>query len=119
VCSLAAGRQSGTESPATAHRLKDAEVTVTQYSLISYPNTRDNHPKSWCLEVSSDGRTWTEVHHCAHNNDFNESNRVGTYQVSMVMAARFVRPRQTGKAHWNKDYLLICSFEVFGTITQH
>jgi hypothetical protein len=34
------------------------------------------------------------------------------------MAARFVRLRQTEKIHWNKDYLLICGFEVFESITQ-
>jgi hypothetical protein len=46
---------------------KDMEVTPTHYSILSYPSepNQHHHPKSWCLEVSRDGKSWTEVHRCA------------------------------------------------------
>jgi hypothetical protein len=36
---------------------KDMEITPSHYSILSYPSepNQNDHPKSWCLEVSVDG----------------------------------------------------------------
>jgi hypothetical protein len=97
---------------------KAMEVTPSHYSILSHsagPNQND-HPKSWCLEVSVDGTSWTEVHRCDNNSDLNGLNQIGTYSVSRSVKCRFVRLRQTGKTHYNCDYLVLCGFEIFGLL---
>jgi hypothetical protein len=40
---------------------KSMEITPTHYSILSGPwgPNQENHPKSWCFEVSVDGSSWT------------------------------------------------------------
>jgi hypothetical protein len=99
---------------------KAMEVTPTHYSILSYPSgpNQNYHPKSWCLEVSGDGQSWTKVHQCENNLDVNGSNLIGTYSVGCEMKCRFVRLRQTGKNryHSNDDHLLLCGFGIFGIL---
>jgi hypothetical protein len=97
---------------------KDMEVTPSHYSIISVPwgAGQARHPKSWCLEVSRDGQSWTEVHRCDNTHDLNGANQIRTYSVTREVRSRFVRLRQTGKTHYNCDYLMLSGFEVFGIL---
>jgi hypothetical protein len=94
------------------------EVTPTHYAVVSTASAGNNHPKSWCLEVSTNGRDWTEVHQCPPNNDLVGSNQVGMYAVTQSVQGRFVRLRQTGKNHLHQDYFTVCALELFGTLRE-
>jgi hypothetical protein len=100
--------------------LKKMEITLTHYSILSVANgpNQDQHPKSWCLEVSLDGKSWTEIHRCENNSDLNGLSQIGTYSVNQSMKCRFVRLRQTGKNHYNCDYLKLSGFEIFGVLCE-
>jgi hypothetical protein len=97
---------------------KNMEVTPTHYSILSYQGqaNQQHHPKSWCLEVSGDGRAWKEVDRREGNNEVNGSNLIGTFEVSNQIKSRFIRLRQTGKNHYNNDRLLMCGLEIFGIL---
>jgi hypothetical protein len=92
------------------------EITPSHYSIMSSPHgpNHGRQPKSWCLEVSGEGKLWTDVHWCDNNNDLNGKNQIGTYSVSREVRSRFVRLRQMGKTHYNCDYLVLGGFEIFG-----
>jgi hypothetical protein len=99
---------------------KEMEVTPTHYSILSCPSgpNQNDHPKSWCLEVSGDGKSWIEVHRCENNSDLNGLSQIGTYSVNRSVKCRFVRLRQTGKNHFNRDYLMLSGFEIFGVLRE-
>jgi hypothetical protein len=97
---------------------KNMRITPTHYSILTYPAACNHHPKSWCLEVSTNGQQWAEVHQCTDNDELNGANRVRTWQVAKPVESRFVRLRQTGKNHYNHDYLLLCGLELFGTLNE-
>jgi hypothetical protein len=100
--------------------LKKMEITLTHYSILSGAGgqNQDHLPKSWCLEVSLDGKSWTEIHRCENNSDLNGSKQIGTYSVSLSVTCRFVRLRQTGRNHYNHDYLKLSGFEIFGVLRE-
>jgi hypothetical protein len=93
---------------------KDMEITPANYSILSGPwgPNQTYHPTSWCLEVSSDGKSWTEVHQNESNSDLNGESQVGTYSVNRELRGQFIRLRQTGTTHANADYLVTSGFEI-------
>jgi hypothetical protein len=99
---------------------KSSAVAPTHYLILSAPwgPNQDHHLKSWCLEVSTDDKSWTELHRCDCNNDLNGLNQIGTYSVDRELTCRFVRLRQTGKNHGNGDYFLLSGFEIFGILSE-
>ena len=78
-------------------------------------------PKSWVIEVSNDGSSWTEIDRRDNNSDWPVIP--GCYisplnfKISRVQSQgfRFFRLRQTGKNHRGNDLLALQSLEVFGT----
>jgi hypothetical protein len=92
------------------------EVTPTHYSILSCTSSQSAHPKSWCLEISGDGKSWTKVHPCENNSDLNGSSQIGIYSVNRPVKWRFVRLRQTRKNHLSRDCLRFSGFEIFGVL---
>jgi hypothetical protein len=111
----------GTESiisDALPHGVPRRVIAPTHYPIISYQSSSTHRPKSWYMEVSKDGKEWTEVRRSTSNNDLNGDSLTGTYEVSRVMKCRFVCLRQTGKSHTNNDHFLLSGFEVYGTLLE-
>ena len=97
-------------------------VTVVSYTLRSYYYREGgSHPKSWVLEVSNDGTdgTWTIIDQRDDNSDLNDKHVIRNFAVSNRLSVphRYVRLRSTGKDHSGNDYLQICAFELFGSIS--
>ena len=97
-------------------------MTPTSYSIRSQSY---NHPKSWVLEVSSDGSegTWAVVDRRENNNDLNGHGKSVTHNFEIRCippsgAFRFVRLRQTGENHWENNQLLIRALELFGALSE-
>jgi hypothetical protein len=97
---------------------KDSLVSPTHYSIRTYQCGQNaNHLKSWILEISNDDSNWKEIDRRENNVDLNGDRFVGTYSISGQRSeGRFVRLRQIGKNHMNKDYLTVSGFELFGTL---
>jgi hypothetical protein len=117
---LSCFKSQGEPSSWICYDFKDMEITPSHYSILSYPSgpNQNHHPKSWCLEVSVDGTSWTEVHRCENNSDLNGSSWIGTYSINRSVKCRFVRLRQTGTNHLNRDYFLLSGFEIFGVLRE-
>jgi hypothetical protein len=99
---------------------KEMKIAPTCYSLVSAPYAANwaNHPKSWCLEVSRDGREWVEAHRVTDNGALKGPNQIATLEATTAVTGRFVRLRQTAKTHCNQDYLLVAALEIFGVLRE-
>lgn len=101
---------------------KSMFVQLSSYSILSC-NSNDNgaHLKNWVIEVSNDGKLWTEV-------DRNENSAVlrGPYKCVNFNVLqqtkdffRFIRLRQTGESWWymgEHNYLTLCSIDFYGKL---
>ena len=96
----------------------DARVSPTSYSIkSSRGSTGYNHPKSWVLEVSTDGQTWTVVDRHVDDNAMNSPCVTRNFQFTPVSGSfRYVRLRLIGPNHSRNHQLHIAWFEVFGTL---
>jgi hypothetical protein len=93
-------------------------VRLTHYTLCT------SLTKSWVIEGSLDGRSWTEIDHRTNNWDF-ERGGTAAFAASYPAEVRFIRLTQTGKIHRvddddyypGEDYcLLMSAVEFFGTL---
>ena len=121
-------RDLGTKSAFCSHDLPDSwicydfgwrRVTPTSYSIRSYDEKAGSyHPKSWTLEVSSDGEKWSIVDRRENNEDLNFPYVARNFALSAhpTEKFRFVRLRQTGKNHSGNDCLCISALELFGEL---
>jgi hypothetical protein len=95
---------------------KDRRIRLTDYSIAAHTN--NYFLRSWVVEGSEDGSTWTTLDERQNNNDANSSHPIATFKVdqSRDLEWRFIRLRQTGKCSSNYDYLILFGFEVFGSV---
>ena len=78
-------------------------------------------PRSWVLEVSSDGSdgSWQVVDRHENNGDLKSEYLTRNFSITTRPPGsfRFVRLRQTGKNNEGDDFLALSSLEVFGTLS--
>jgi hypothetical protein len=99
---------------------KGGRVALTHYTVRSrsdgFPGS--NNLRDWVVEVSDDAVRWIVVDSQKGNADLNGKGALKTFPVAAgPRESRFVRLRQTGPAHSGKDFLAICGFELFGSLT--
>ena len=85
----------------------ERRVVPTSYSVWSYGcGPGCNHLKSWVVEVSNDGSSWTEIDR--RDNNVNDKYATANFKISRVPSEsyRFFRLRQTGENHAG-DYFVI------------
>jgi hypothetical protein len=87
---------------------RELRIKPTHYTIKSWIL------KSWLVESSLDGDTWTEIDRKTGSEDFKVYG-VASFAVSESAECRFIRLTQTGKTHDGHDYLAISAFEFFGT----
>ena len=84
----------------------------------SFPGDGNHTLRTWRLEGSNDGRTWTTLK--THNNDQSlkkEAGSVAHWAVDGVSTAyRHFRVIQTGKNAFNHDYLVTQGMELYGEL---
>jgi hypothetical protein len=86
-------------------------VCPTHYTMRTYSL------QSWVVEGSLDFTDWTEMDRKIDNNDFDAFRYpIASFAVSNSAECRFIRLTQTGKNHHGDDGLVICAFEIFGTL---
>jgi hypothetical protein len=77
--------------------------------------------KSWVVEGSLDGKSWTEIDRQTNNQDFKDRHLIPTasFAVSNPAECRFIRLTQTGENPEHKnDYLYLSAVEFFGTLSE-
>jgi hypothetical protein len=67
------------------------------------------------IEGLKDGSSWFELDQQENDDRLNEESAVATFRVTQeIDFVRMVRLRQTGGTHWNDDFIVVSSFELFG-----
>jgi hypothetical protein len=76
--------------------------------------------RSWVVEGSLDGLSWTEIDRQTDIPDFNNpfSAEMASFAVSNPAAFRFIRLTQIGKRYYGPDELSLCAVEFFGTLSE-
>jgi hypothetical protein len=90
---------------------RERRVRPTHYTIRGWDL------KSWVVEGSLDGRSWTEIDRQTDNQDFKDGNTV-SFAVSNPAEFRFIRLTQTCKNHLGDDYLALHGVEFFGTLSE-
>jgi hypothetical protein len=97
---------------------KDRRVILSQYSVRTYKYAGYN-PRSWVVESSVDGETWSELDRKVNCDDLFDSKVVRTFPIAHPVECRMVRFRQTGPNCRNHHHLCLTAFEVFGTVQEN
>ena len=100
---------------------KCRQIIPASYSVMSrfWPGEDPcNHPKSWVLEGSNDGTSWTELDRREDNHDLNSSCAIQNFKISRMPSGcvRFIRIRQTGPNHKGGYTLSFAALEIFGLL---
>jgi hypothetical protein len=96
---------------------KALRIEPTHYTIRTSkygPNTF--HLKSWAVEGSDDGASWTEIDRRENNSDLNDRSAVKTFAVSRSGSFRMIRLHQTGPTHNGNNVMNLNAFEVFGAV---
>jgi hypothetical protein len=90
---------------------REMRVRPTHYTIQSFLL------KSWAVEGSVDGESWTEID---RQTDTWVLARLGraSFTVSKSAECRFIRLTQTDKNHHGDDCLGLCAVEFFGTLSE-
>jgi hypothetical protein len=73
--------------------------------------------KSWVVEGSMNGESWTEIDRQTNNQNFKKWN-AASFAVSNPADCRFIRLTQTDKNHRGNDQLAVLALEFFGTLSE-
>jgi hypothetical protein len=87
---------------------REMRICPTHYAI------RADYLKSWVVEGSLDGSSWTEIDRTAQ--DFRVPGM--SFRVSNGTECRFIRLTQTGDAFNSNDFVTIIAVEFFGTLSE-
>jgi hypothetical protein len=92
---------------------REMRVRPTHYTI------RAALVKSWVVEGSLDGASWTEIDRQRNNQDFKGWRAaMASFAVSKPAECRFIRLTQTDKNHDRNDYLVLRGVEFFGRLSE-
>jgi hypothetical protein len=96
---------------------KALRIESTHYTIqTSWMGPNHHHLKSWAVEGSGDGASWTEIDQRENNSDLNGEYAMKTFAVSHSGSFGRIRLRQTGPNHRGDNRLALSSFELFGAV---
>jgi hypothetical protein len=92
---------------------KTLRIEPTHYTIQT---GSENYLKSWAVEGSDDGASWTEIDRRENTNDLNSWRTAKTFVVSRSGSFERIRLRQTGRNHSGSNCLALEAFELFGRL---
>ena len=96
---------------------KKTKVLLNSYTLKTHEFGEGySHLKSWILEVSNDGKNYSEIDRHENCNLLNGSFKTSTFKVSCSTPQRFVRLTQIGKNWGSNDHLKLSQIEFSGNL---
>jgi hypothetical protein len=94
---------------------RDIRIRPTNYSIRS--RSGPSVLKSWVIEGSIDGIAWVEIDR-REGIDHLKNGNVRMYQITNRIECSSIRLTQVGPNHGETDFLVLTSFEVFGTLLE-
>ncbi|KAK8842837.1 hypothetical protein M9Y10_025703 [Tritrichomonas musculus] len=100
---------------------KERKIIPEYYSIKSCNGGPDNcHPKSWNVEASENGISWTELDRqrdCTiFNDDYDLINNVASFPITRNVKARYIRIKQLGKNTGGNNFLYLQGIEFYGKL---
>jgi hypothetical protein len=92
---------------------KTVRIEPTHYTIRA---GYDEQLKSWAVEGSDDGDSWTEIDRRENNSDLNSEFALKTFAILQSVSFRRIRLRQTGPNHDDDNSLVLSAFELFGAV---
>jgi hypothetical protein len=92
-------------------------ITPSYYAVRTYMYKRYN-PRSWVIESSVDGSSWTEIDRHENSRELRAVTTIRTFRLGDTSTCRMIRFRQTSPNHEDNHYLCLTSFEVFGRMEE-
>jgi hypothetical protein len=89
----------------------EMRIRPTNYAV------KDLFLRSWVLQGSLDGKSWTEIDRQRDNQDFQKLSWA-SFTVSNPAEFRFIRLTQTDKSYGRADILVLHAVEFFGTLSE-
>jgi hypothetical protein len=90
---------------------REMRVRLTHYTL------KAPHLKSWMVEGSLDGSSWTEIDRQTDNRNCEFMWNAASFAVSKPAEFRFIRLTQTDNNYVRSDNLFLRAVEFFGTLS--
>jgi hypothetical protein len=78
----------------------------------THDTIRASYLKSWIVEGSLDGESWTEIDRQGQYRD----DRTASFAISNPMNGRFIRLTQASQEGITSDYVALCAVEFFGAL---
>jgi hypothetical protein len=92
---------------------KPLRIEPTHYAIQT---GSENHLKSWVVEGSGDGVSWTEIDWRENNSNLNDVTAVKMFVVWRSGNFGKIRLRQTSPNHAGNNCLVLSAFELFGEV---
>lgn len=94
------------------------EIILHSYLLRSTSGwgSDEENISNWVVEVSNDGENWFEIDRHENFQELKGQNITKTFTVQKSTRCKCVRIRQIGKNTYNRTYLALSQFEIFGEI---
>ena len=99
-------------------KFNKCQVSVTKYKIRSdkWNKSGGNHPRSWVIEGLI-GNTWEVIDSRVNDSTLNGAGNVGVFRVQRnTNFYDSIRMKLTDTNWNNKNYLMLNSFELFGSI---
>lgn len=93
-------------------------VTLSNYTLRSYFNTPNDHPKTWVIQGSNDGQNWEDIDKQEDCPYLNGASLIHTFKIKKENRKEFsyIKLLQTDSNWYGRDFLLIDSIEFYGEL---
>ena len=98
---------------------KDHRVIPTAYTIRTrHCGTNDRHLKSWIFEASKDNNAWKTLDEQKNCSYLNGNRFFHTFNINQnnTEEYKYFRIKQTGPNWFYDNYLIIDSFELYGTL---
>ena len=97
---------------------KDYTVQLNGYSLRARDEPQGGgHPKSWVIEGSNDGKTWTTLNSQQNSDAINGRRQVHTFKLpNLTLPYRYLQMRLTDRNHRGDNFFNITNIEFFGEL---
>jgi hypothetical protein len=97
---------------------KEMQISLTHYSIRTDCDYQCYHLRSWILEGSKNGLSWTELDRRENDTTLDSPGVIGTFSIGEGNGEgfRMIRLQQTGRNSRDTDELVVTAIEFFGDI---
>jgi hypothetical protein len=82
-------------------------IIPTHCPIGAYNSPRTCHTRAWILELSADGRDWTDIDRRGENTELNPTGVIRTLPVARGLEGHFIRPIKVGRTHAKAGFLCV------------